>query len=97
MPVFLIERNFAEQLAVTPEEAAVINEINDDENVRWLISFLSVDKNNTFCFCEAPNSEAIRTAAVRSGIPADSIVEVGDAVLPSGQLDRLTAARFGEA
>ncbi len=94
MPIFMIERNFAEQLTVTPEEAAVINEINDDENVRWLISFLSVDKKKTFCLYEAPTSEAIRQAAVRSGIPADSIVEVGDAVLPTGYLDQLTAARF---
>ena len=62
MPVFMIERNFAEQLAVTPEGAAAINEINDEESVRWLISFLSVDKKKTFCLYEASSAEAIREA-----------------------------------
>jgi hypothetical protein len=28
----MIERNFAEQLEVTPEGAAVINQINDEES-----------------------------------------------------------------
>ena len=52
MPIYLIERNFAEQLEVTTDEAARINLINDEESVRWLISFLSVDKKKTFCLYE---------------------------------------------
>ena len=52
MPIYLIERNFAEQLEVTADEAARINLINDEESVRWLISFLSVDKKKTFCLYE---------------------------------------------
>ena len=76
MPVFMIERNFAEQLAVTPEGAAAINEINDEESVRWLISFLSVDKKKTFCIYDAPSPEAIRKVAEKNGIPVDNITEV---------------------
>jgi len=34
MPVFVIERKFAEKLVEDPEGAAIINQINDDENVR---------------------------------------------------------------
>lgn len=96
MPVFMIERNFAEQLSVTPEGAAAINEINDEESVRWLISFLSLDKKKTFCLYEAPSAEAIREAARRAGIPADAIVEVGEEIVPSGRTDSLNLDRFEE-
>lgn len=96
MPIFMIERNFAEKLEVTPEGAAVINEINDEENVRWLLSFLSVDKKKTFCLYEAPSAEAILEAARRAGIPADVIVEVGEEIVPSGAMNALRLDRFKE-
>ncbi len=96
MPVFMIERNFAEQLSVTSEGAAAINEINDEESVRWLISFLSLDKKKTFCLYEAPSAEAIREAARRAGIPADTVIEVGEEIVPSGQTDPLRLDRFEE-
>ena len=94
MPVFLIERNFAEQLEVTPEGAAAINRINEEESARWLISFLSVDKKRTFCLYEAPSAEAIREAADRAGIPADVIIEVGEEIVPSGETSALRTDRF---
>lgn len=94
MPIYLIERNFAEQIALTPEGAAEINLINDQENVRWLISFLSVDKKKTFCLYEASSSEAILEAARRAGIPADTIIEVGGEILPSGETNSFNAERF---
>jgi hypothetical protein len=96
MPVFMIERNFAEKLEVTSEGAAAINEINDEESVRWLISFLSVDKKKTFCLYEASSAEAILEAARRAGIPADSIIEVGEEIVPSGRTDPLRLNRFAE-
>jgi hypothetical protein len=96
MPIFMIERNFAQQLEVTPEGAAVINGINDEESVRWLISFLSVDKKKTFCLYEAPSAEAIREAARRAGIPADVIVEVGEEIVPSGTMNDLRVDRYEE-
>jgi hypothetical protein len=92
----MIERDFAERLEVTPEGAAVINRINDEESVRWLISFLSVDKKKTFCLYEAASAEAIREAARRAEIPADVIVEVGSEIVPSGMANPLTAERFVE-
>jgi hypothetical protein len=95
MPIFLIERNFAEKLQVTPEGAAEINEINDQESVRWLISFLSVDKKKTFCLYEASSAEAIRRAAERAGIPADVIIEVDQEIVPSGSTHALSLERFG--
>ena len=78
MPVFMVERNFAEKLEVSEEGAASINRINDDVGVKWLISFLSADKKKTYCLYEASSAEEIREAARRNGVPADVIVEVGE-------------------
>ncbi len=83
MPLFVIERNFAEALDnVTKDDIDGIKAINVDEGVRWLFSFLSADKKKTYCLYEAPNPEAIREAARRAGVPADEIVEVTGQVSP---------------
>ncbi len=84
MPVFMIERQFADQLDVTADSAAGINRINDDEGIRWLYSFLSADKRKTYCLYEAPSSEAILRAAERAGLPADVIVEVAEMIQADG-------------
>jgi uncharacterized protein DUF4242 len=76
VPLFVIERNFAEQLDPDEIDEAGIREVNDDVGIRWVYSFLSADKKKTYCLYEAPSPEAIRDAAARLGIPADSIVEV---------------------
>lgn len=78
MPIFMVERNFAEKLEVTEEGAAGINRINDEVGVKWLISFLSADKKKTYCLYEASSAEEILQAAKRNGVPADVIVEVGE-------------------
>ena len=76
MALFVIERNFAEQLDVDGLDRAGIKLVNDDAGVRWVYSFLSADKKKTYCLYEAPNPEAIMEAAARLGIPADVIVAV---------------------
>jgi len=81
MPLYMIERAFAEQLDITADDVQLIEEINADEGVHWLFSFLSADRRRTYCLYEAPSPEAISTAARRGNLPADSIVEVGPAVL----------------
>ena len=87
MPIFMIERQFADQLDPTIEAVATINAINDEEEVRWLMSFLSADKRKSYCLYEAESPEAIRRAAVRAGIPADVITELGSRVLPDASLN----------
>jgi hypothetical protein len=84
MPVFMVERQFAEQLEATPETAAEINRVNDEAGVRWLSSFLSADKRKTFCLYEAADVGAIRAAAVRAGLPADAIMELSGEISPDG-------------
>ena len=86
MPVFMVERRFADVLEVDAEIAQGINRINGDEDVHWLYSFLSADKRKTYCLYEAPSAEAIRRAAERAGLPVDVVVEVTATVQPDGSL-----------
>jgi len=83
MPMYVIERNFAEQLDPDALDKAGTRLVNDDVGVRWLYSFLSADKKKTYCLYEAPNPEAIREAAARLGIPADVIIEVEQIIQPT--------------
>ncbi len=76
MPLYVIERVFAEQLELSDDDVKLIEEVNADEGVRWLFSFLSADRRRTYCLYEAPSPEAIMAAARRVDIPADAIVEV---------------------
>lgn len=96
MPVFLVERNFAEQLEVTPDAAAGINRVNDEVGVQWLISFLSADKKKTYCLYEASNADAIREAAERNGVPADVVIEVGE-LSNAGCIGAIQQARFADS
>ena len=82
MPRFMIERNFAEKLEMTKEGADKVNRINDEEGVKWLLTFLSADKRKTYCLYEAESAEAIRNAARRNDIPADVIIQV-DEITPA--------------
>jgi ferredoxin-NADP reductase len=89
MPVFMVERRFAEQLEADADAAAEINRINDEEGVRWLSSFLSADKRKTFCLYESPSMDAIRAAAARAGLPADAIMELSGTIAADGQFAAL--------
>ena len=76
MPLYVIERSFAEQLDLTSEDVRLIEDVNAAEGVRWLFSFLSADRRRSYCLYEAPSPNEILTAARRAGIPADAVVEV---------------------
>lgn len=91
MPLFMVERRFADELDLTLDVADGVNRVNDDEGVRWLYSFLSADKKKTYCLYEAPSAEAIRRAAVRAGIPADEITEVAGRLRPDATFGDVSA------
>jgi len=76
MPLYIIERNFAEKIDVNAEGVLAISKINGEVGVNWLFSFLSADKRKSYCLYEAKDPEAIREAARRANVPADVIVEV---------------------
>ncbi len=79
MALYVIERSFAEQLDLTDADVELIEEVNSDEGVRWLFSFLSADRRRTYCLYEAPSPDAIMAAAQRANVPADAVVEVSAA------------------
>jgi hypothetical protein len=95
MAVFMIERNFAEKLEVSPEDATGINRVNDEVGVKWLISFLSADKKKSYCLYEASTADDIREAAERAGVPADVIVEVGE-LSALGMMGGVQPERFSD-
>jgi hypothetical protein len=79
MALYVIERSFADQLDLTDADVELIEEVNSDEGVRWLFSFLSADRRRTYCLYEAPSPDAILAAAQRANVPADAVVEVSAA------------------
>jgi Nickel responsive protein SCO4226-like len=76
MPLYVIERAFAERLELPEDVVRRIDDINADEGVSWLFSFISADRLHTYCLYEAPAPDAIVEAARRANVPADKIVEV---------------------
>lgn len=76
MPLFLIERRFAEQLQLEQDGVDTIQEVNDEVGIEWLFSFLSADKKKTYCLYQASCAEDVYEAAKRLNIPADEVVEV---------------------
>jgi Nickel responsive protein SCO4226-like len=76
MPLYVIERRYADQLELSSDGVKALQEINADEGVSWLFSFLSADRRQSYCLYEAPSPDELIAAARRAGIPADVIVEV---------------------
>jgi len=80
MPLYLIERDFAEAIGeTTDDELHELLDYNDAHELRWLFSFLSADKRRSYCLYEAPGPEALLQHARALGFPADKIVEVSEA------------------
>lgn len=81
MPRYLVQRTFPTGLAIpiSNDGDAVIervNTINASEGVTWSHSYVSEDKQRTFCIYDGPSPDTIRTVAERNGLPVDSIIAV---------------------
>ena len=81
MPRYMIERTFPDGLhiPITDEgakAAANVVNINKEEHVTWVHSYVSDDKRKTFCVYDAPSPEAIRKTAGKNSLPVDSITQV---------------------
>jgi hypothetical protein len=74
MPRYVVERTFSDGLRV-PVGPEVI-ERNGDEGVTWVHSYVSEDKQKTFCVYDAPSPEAIRKTAARNELPVERITQV---------------------
>jgi predicted amidohydrolase YtcJ len=73
MPRYLVERTFPGSLSI-PVRAVL--ERNAAEGVTWVHSYVSEDKQKSFCIYDAPSPEAIRKTAARNELPVERITQV---------------------
>ena len=78
MPLFLVERHYAEQFEMTDDAAAHASQYEAIHDITWLSSFLSADKKKTYCLYEVDDIDILRKHAADLGLPADVIVEVSE-------------------
>jgi hypothetical protein len=81
MPRYVVERTFSDGLHVPAgaEGARVCMTVvqrNADEGVTWVHSYVSEDREKTFCIYDGPNPEAIRKTAAHNDLPVDRITQV---------------------
>ncbi|WP_257557229.1 DUF4242 domain-containing protein [Sphingobium sp. CFD-2] len=81
MPRYIVERTFPSGLHIPCNidgAGACLNVVdqNAQGSVTWVQSFVSMDKQKTFCVYDAPTPSAIEAAADRTGLPVDSITEI---------------------
>ena len=87
MPKYVIERDIpgvgnlrGEELRGAAQNSCnVLRELGPE--IQWVHSYVAADK--TFCIYIAPNEEAIREHARRSGFPANKITEVVGMIDPT--------------
>ena len=81
MPRYMVERTFSEGLHIpTTDEGAktCLNVVggNSQHGVTWVHSYVSEDKEKTYCIYDGPDPESIRKAAETNGLPIDRISKV---------------------
>lgn len=78
MPMFIVERQFAERF--DPDEATLrlVDQYHEEHDITWLTSFLSADKKRTYCLYECADIEVLRQHAADLGVPLDAITEVSE-------------------
>ena len=81
MPRYLVERTFAHGLRFSDHDkraafCGTIVEGNSEDFVTWIHSYVSNDRQKTFCLYDAPSPEAIRRTAARNNLPIDRITRI---------------------
>jgi hypothetical protein len=81
MPRYLVERSFPEGLAIPLDEGGTkaclaVVDGNATQGVTWVHSYVTRDRQTTFCIYDGPNPDAIRQAAEANQLPVDRITEV---------------------
>ena len=81
MARYLVERTFADGMNLRADEdgaliCAAILTNNTEDNVTWVHSYVSEDRQKMFCIYDAPSPEAIRRTARRNDLPVDRITKV---------------------
>ncbi len=78
MPLFVIEREFADVFDPDGESIQLVDDYNAEHDLKWITSFLSADKKKTYCLYESDDVEALRRHAADLGLPADVITQVDE-------------------
>jgi hypothetical protein len=81
MPRYVIERHFTDGLIVPIDgggDQAMLGVVdrNAEHGVTWVHSYVSDDKQRSYCVYDAPSPEAIRQTALRNDLPVEKITEV---------------------
>jgi Protein of unknown function (DUF4242) len=80
MPRYLVERTFAGGWDWTDPPSRPLREgvahANLREGVIWVHSYVTPDRQRSYCIVESPSPQAVRAAALTSGLPVDRITEV---------------------
>ena len=81
MPRYLVERTFPDGLRFSNDDDSVafcdtVVLGNSEDDVTWIHSYVSNDRQKTFCLYDAPSPEAIRRTAARNSLPVDRITRV---------------------
>ncbi|GAA0948898.1 DUF4242 domain-containing protein [Kribbella koreensis] len=81
MTRYLVERSFPEGLTIPTDDRGAkscLNVVdgNAQHDVTWVHSYVSPDHKTTYCIYDGPSPEAIRSAAVTTGLPVTKITEV---------------------
>jgi len=81
MPRYMVLRTFPEglQIPVANGGAEICRQVidrNAEEGVTWIHSYVSEDRERTFCIYDAPSPEAIRRTAAANDLPVEEITQV---------------------
>ncbi len=82
MPVFIVERTFAESFDPTHEVVESLEDYYDEHEIRWISSFLSADQKRSYCLYEADSADLLIKHADDMGIPLDSVMMVSEIERP---------------
>jgi hypothetical protein len=61
---------------VTGGVTAGVISANAQQGVTWMHSYVTPDRQRSYCICDGPSPEAVRSAALSTGLPVDRITEV---------------------
>jgi len=78
MPMFIVERQFAEKFDLDEPTLQLVDQYNAEHDIKWLTSFLSADKKRTYCLYECADIDVLRQHAADLGVPLDAITEVSE-------------------
>ena len=81
MPRFLVERSFPGGLALSVDDAGAhacrdVVRRNAELGVTWLHSYVTEDRETSYCIYDGPTAEAVVEAGAASRLPVDRVTPV---------------------